>query len=252
MLTAALSLASHGKLIFPLQVRGKIPLTTHGCKDATTDQATLTRWWEQQWPDANIGLATGPASGVFVLDVDGEEGEASLRALEAEHGALPATAESLTGGGGRHLFFKWPQSGVVKNSAGKLGACLDVRGEGGYVVMPPSVHPSGRKYVWSVDSGDQIVPAPAWLLHLIANPQGKRPTPVSEWRSLMKGVPEGQRNQSLARIAGKLLRSRIDPFMALELCLAWNETRCVPPLPHDEVTQTVNSIAGRELARRGA
>jgi hypothetical protein len=250
-LGAAQGYAERGKAVFPVQPRGKTPLTPHGCKDATVDPIVIARWWKK-WPNANIGLTTGSGSGIFVLDIDGEEGEESVRTLERKHGPLPLTAEAITGGGGRHLFFLWPQGGTISNSAGRLGTGLDVRGNAGYVVAPPSIHPSGKGYTWSVDSADQAVQAPVWLLALISSPQDVgRLTPVSEWRDLVKGVPEGQRNHALARLAGKLLRCRLDPYMVLDLCLAWNETRCRPPLSQEEVAQTVNSIAGRELARRG-
>ncbi len=250
ILSAALALAAKGKYVFPVEARGKRPLTSHGCKDASIDPAIITDWWKK-WPDANIGIATGNGSGVFVLDIDGEEGEESLRVLEREHGSLPLTVESITGGGGRHLFFLWPQQCTIANSAGRLGKGLDVRGNGGYVVVPPSIHASGRQYTWSVDSAAQAVSAPVWLLTLISNPTDiKNITPVSEWRDLANGVPEGQRNHALARIAGKLLRSRIDPYMALTLCLSLNETHCKPPLPQEEVIRTVDSIAKLELSRR--
>src|SRR5262245_57540029 len=101
---AALGYAERGKCIFPCKPRSKFPLTEHGFKDASSDVDRVRTWW-QRAPSANIGLATGRRSGMFVLDVDGDEGEASLRALEREHGELPATVEAITGSGGRHLFF---------------------------------------------------------------------------------------------------------------------------------------------------
>ncbi len=100
--------------------------------------------------------------GVFVVDVDGLDAEAALRRLEAEHGALPPTVEVITARG-RHIYFKWPQE-PVRNSAGKIGPHIDVRGDGGYVLSPPSIHPSGRRYSWSVDSTSYIAEAPGWLV----------------------------------------------------------------------------------------
>jgi hypothetical protein len=166
MKDAALKLARAGVAVFPVKPRDKIPLTGHGCLDATSDDERVRAWWDQ-WPDANIGLATGSKSGVWVLDIDGEEGEASLRDLEHRLGALPATVVAITGGGGRHLFFRLPdldEAPTVKNSAGQVGAGLDVRGEGGYVVAPPSIHPSSKRYCWSVDSALEFADAPVWLL----------------------------------------------------------------------------------------
>jgi putative DNA primase/helicase len=123
----------------------KHPRTKHGLKDASTDQRLIADWWGQ-WPDANVGVRTGAASGLLVLDIDvGSGGEESLARLEESPGRLPATVTALTGGGGRHLMFRHP-GGEVQNSAGKLGAGLDTRADGGYIVAPPSVHASGRAY----------------------------------------------------------------------------------------------------------
>jgi putative DNA primase/helicase len=254
---AALHLARKGLHVFPCRVRGKQPATTNGFKDASRDPEVVTRWWSLG-PSYNIGVATGAGSGVFVLDVDGGEraGEASLRALEAEHGALPATVESITGGG-RHLWFKMPGRSVPC-SVDRVGPGLDVRGAGGYVVAPPSIHPSGRAYSWSVDSGATFADAPAWLLERAClpttngDPDGKvLPAPVGDWRDIViTGVGEGARDNSAARLAGYLLRHRIDPLVTLGLLQAWNETKCSPPLATTDIERVVNSIAGRELERR--
>ena len=173
MRAAALKLANRGLHVFPCAPRGKIPVTAHGCLDATADAEQIRTWWSKH-PDANIGIATGSKSGIWVLDIDGENGEAALRALEKRMQPLPTTVESITGGGGRHLFFKLPDfkdAPVIRNSAKQLGAGLDVRGEGGYVVAPPSVHPSGRPYCWSVDTAPGFADPPVWLIALITLPQ---------------------------------------------------------------------------------
>jgi hypothetical protein len=153
---------------------------------------------------------------------------------------------------GRHLFFKMPQ-GPVGNSAGRIATGIDVRGAGGYVLAPPSVHPSGRRYEWSVDCAPKIAEAPTWLLDRI-NGHGKHKqiTPASEWRELVSaGADEGQRNDACTRLSGYLLRRNVDAFMALGLLQAWNATCCRPPLPEEEITQIVNSVCGLELRRRG-
>jgi Bifunctional DNA primase/polymerase, N-terminal/Primase C terminal 1 (PriCT-1) len=249
VIRSALALAARGFHIFPCRPQDKRPATANGLKDATTDPDIIRAWWRQQ-PDNNIAIATGPASGIFVVDVDGLDAEATLRGLEAEHGALPVTVEVITARG-RHVYFKWPQE-PVRNSAGKIGPHIDVRGAGGYVLSPPSIHPSGRRYSWSVDSANYIADAPGWLL---AKQNGVVVTvstaPSSEWRSLIEGVDEGVRNCSLARLAGHLLRHRVNAFVTLGLLQAWNATNCKPPLPTAEVEQIVNSIAGKELRRRG-
>jgi hypothetical protein len=252
MIGTALALAKKGLAVFPCLPRDKRPATEHGCKDATTDTAIIRKWWQQE-PAFNIGIATGKVSKVLVIDVDGLDAEASLRKLEAEHGELPATVESITARG-RHLFFRGPDV-LVRNSAGKIAPGIDVRGDGGYVVAPPSVHPSGRRYHWSVDSADALAAMPDWLLDRIAERSDGRqrlPAPPAEWRDLVSGATEGCRNDSVARLAGHLLRRHVDPVVAFELLVVWNAARCQPPLEADEITTIVNSIAGRELKRRGA
>lgn len=142
---AAEHYATSGLHVFPLRPREKTPLTPHGHKDATTDLAQVRAWWDQ-WPDANIGLACGPSK-IVVIDIDGDEGMASWDALAARLDLQVTTRVVRTGGGGLHLYFRAPGA-AIRNSAGKLGRGIDVRGEGGYVVLPPSVHPSGRPYEW--------------------------------------------------------------------------------------------------------
>jgi hypothetical protein len=251
----ALALARRGWWIFPCRPRDKLPATPHGFKDATTDADTIAHWWRQQ-PEANIGVATGQRSGVFVVDVDGADAEAELRKLEAQYGALPATVESITARG-RHLYFAWPTKHPVRNTAGKIAPGIDTRGEAGYVLAPPSVHRTGRVYAWSVDSASSFATAPQWLLDRISgsgngNGNGNGVMPVSAWRELIHaGADEGQRNDTIARVAGHLLRQWVDPYVVLGLLSAWNATHCRPPLDDAEVERIVDSICRLEHQRRG-
>jgi hypothetical protein len=250
MLQSARALAERGLAIFPCLPRDKRPATPHGVKDATTDPIEIENWWHQN-PHYNLASATGAVSGLFVIDLDGADAEAELRKLEAKYGELPVTVESITGRG-RHLFFKCRER-PVRNSAGKIATNIDVRATGGYVIAPPSIHPSGRRYSWSVDSAATFADPPDWLLSIVAEPQGGTATgtPTSEWRDMVRnGVAEGQRNSSAARLAGYLVRRFIDPVVVLEIVQSWNALRCSPPLPPDEIIAIVNSICGRELARR--
>lgn len=124
----------------------KHPRTKHGVLDATTNEARIQSWWAQ-WPEANIGLAAGIASGFVVLDIDPERGgEKSFEELQAKYGKIPETLQCSTGGGGRHLYFLNPDKPLGNRVDVAPG--LDFRGEGGYVVAPPSVHISGRIYKW--------------------------------------------------------------------------------------------------------
>lgn len=132
---------------------GKHPATAHGVKDASHSTSAFQ-------PHHNIGVATGAASGVFVVDVDGEGGERSLAAL----GDLPPTLTQWTGNG-RHLFFSAPAGVKIASRVSKLGRKLDIRGDGGYVVVAPSMHHSGRRYEWA--NALPVADAPAWLIDLV-------------------------------------------------------------------------------------
>ena len=128
LLDAALSYAARSWRVLPLN--GKIPFLTDWPTLATTDEATVRKWFDQQ-PAPNVGIATGKASNLFVLDVDPRNsGDDTLRALEAQYGELPRTIEVITGGGGRHYYFQYPNV-AIGNSAGTLGPGLDVRTDGG-------------------------------------------------------------------------------------------------------------------------
>jgi hypothetical protein len=250
MLKTARSLAEKGMHVFPCMPCDKRPATPHGLKDASTDPLEIEAWWRQE-PNYNIAVVTGSISGVFVVDVDGEDAEAELRKLEKEHGELPATVESITARG-RHLFFRCPDR-PIRNSAGKIAPGIDVRGDGGYVLVAPSIHPSGKRYEWSVDSAKTFADAPAWLVSIIAEPANGTGTDVAEWRELARdGCSEGERNDGIARLTGHLLRRYVDPIVVCEIVQAWNIARCTPPLHPAEVSTIINSICGRELARRQA
>jgi bifunctional DNA primase/polymerase-like protein/primase-like protein len=249
-LRTALALAKKGMHVFPCWPKQKEPATAHGCKDATADANIIAQWWHEH-PDANLAVATGIVSNVFVLDIDGFDAEIELRKLEKEHGNLPPSVESITAHG-RHVWFRYPTDVLVPNSASRVAPGCDIRGNGGYVLAPPSIHPSGRRYEWSVDCA-ALAPAPEWLLDKVSRPaNGATPAlPPEAWRELFaNGAAEGTRDCTITKLAGHLLRRRIDPFVALELLQSWNATRCVPPLPAADIERIVASVAGRELRRR--
>lgn len=251
MIRTAIALAKKGLAVFPCRARDKRPATEHGVKDATRDTETIKRWWRQD-PQYNIGVATGAVSGIFILDIDSLDAEEELRRLEAQHSELPVTVEVITARG-RHLYFQMPDM-PVRNSAGKVAPGIDVRGDAGFAVCPPSVHPCGRAYAWSVDCGKAIASAPAWLLAKIVEPTSVigQATPPFAWRALVtNSIVEGQRDCALTKLAGYLLRRYVDPVVALELVQAVNAARCAPPLPPTDIERIVASICARELRRRG-
>lgn len=174
MLDHALKYAERGWPVFTLQPRDKIPFKgSRGFQDAATSEILVTRMWDDH-PDANIGMATGKDAKLWILDVDGEKGSQSLTALETALGPLPETLEQQTGSGGRHLFFRWFPGREVRNKQSfrhdcmkldpKEGTGIDIRGEGGYIVLPPSRHPNGQVYVWPYGEDTPILEIPtAWL-----------------------------------------------------------------------------------------
>lgn len=268
-LDAALELAGLGYFVVPLhspsergcscgapdcRSPGKHPRTRNGLKDASDEAAVITEWWNQ-WPFSNVGILTGAVAGCVVLDVDFRHGgDAALHELESKYGPLPETVETLTGGGGWHIYFAHPGT-PIPNSAGKIGPGLDIRGDGGFVVAPPSLHASGRRYTWATGhelSTKPLAPMPAWLFNLIGTPANKTAAARDgERRAIIQGgAPEGTRNTSIASIAGHLLRKKVSAQVVHDLMLAWNAAKNTPPLPDSEVTEVVNNIAGRELERR--
>jgi len=174
-LTAALNYAGHGLRVLPIMPGGKRPPMAEWQNAATTDAEIITSWWTGLYAGYGLGIATGRASGIFVLDVDvsdGKAGDETLRELEIANDWLPATVSVITGSGGAHLYFRFPAEFEVRNDAGKrLGPGLDIRGEGGQVVAPPTVHPiTGRTYEWEDGCGlgeIEIADAPDWLLELL-------------------------------------------------------------------------------------
>lgn len=169
----ALHYAARGWRIHPVPRGEKYPAGMgEWQRNATTDEARIRKYYGLN-PDHGVCVATGQESGIFAVDIDPDHGgDDSLRALEAKYGELPDTVESLTGGGGRHLLFAWPDDGEIRNSAsGVLGVGIDVRGTGGQIVVAPSVHPNGTPYAWEIMhdplDGVAVAQAPQWLLDLL-------------------------------------------------------------------------------------
>jgi len=182
-LAVALDYAAQGCAVFPCHPRSKEPATKRGFKDATKNPATIRRWYLAQ-PDYNVGLATGAASRVMVLDVDGSAGAETLLDLEERYGALPDTACSVTGAG-CHLWFQIDD--MVPSTVGRVGVGLDIRADGGYIIAPPSVHPDGSAYRWS--NSTPRAPAPPWLV-LLGRTRQRAVPPVQHVSRPYQGLAE--------------------------------------------------------------
>ena len=213
---------------------GKHPRTAHGVKDATCNEEAIRRLF--CYRQAGIGLAT--SSGLFVLDIDPRHGgDKTLAALEEQHGTLPTTLEVRTGGGGQHLFFASQGGSTVRNSVGAIGAGVDVRGEGGYVVLPPSIHVSGNRYEW-VRESDAVV-APDWLIAKLAADQPR----TSKKEDTQGKILEGQRNSTLTSMAGSMRHRGLSFEAILAALTTENRIRCGPPLPTSEVRAIALSVS---------
>ena len=249
---------------------GKHPRVQGGCRSATADVEQVQRWWKR-WPSANVGIATGRASGLVVVDIDPDHGGTdSMRRLVGEHGSVPRGPVVGTGSGGWHLYFRHPVE-EVRNSAGLLGPGVDVRGEGGYVIGPPSRHASGGVYRWRTP-----VPAlpemPDWLVDAVArrplrelSPHGAEPGRIdrdlSAWaRTALLGeanrvrtAPMGQRNHTLNRAAfslGQIVGTGVLAEDTVERVLS--ESAVAAGLGDRESIRTIRSglSAGRQHPRR--
>jgi hypothetical protein len=168
---------------------GKHPRTRDGVNEATTDERQILNWWTR-WPHANVGIATGRASGILVVDADcsdGKPGMVNLTKLSAKHGGLPTTPMINTGSGGLHLYFIW--SDKLKTGTDVVDKAIDVRSDGGYVIAPPSRHKSGKEYEWRNGAIGEPVALPEWLLPVKAAKK-KRAATSSKRRLTLEQVAE--------------------------------------------------------------
>jgi hypothetical protein len=255
---AALAYAARGWRVLPIEPRGKKPLANlvpHGCHDATTDTKMIKRWWTAH-PDANVGIACGAESGLWVLDLDGLAGIAEFNKWAAEHGEPLPTRTVSTPGGGLHLFYCWPTDRAVGNRARIGGKPVDVRGTGGYIVAPPSVGPAGRAYTAEHDA--PIADAPEWLLDRVA-PLDPPPAPVPapsppppsrplhaaadldrRIRAYLSACPpavsgSGGHNQTYTVACALVHGFGLSAAEALAYLAEWNQT-CTPPWSEKELT----------------
>ncbi len=198
-LDGALIYAGRGWRVFPCEARGKRPFIKKWQKCATTEATQIIEWWSK-WPDSNIAIATGEASGLLAIDIDPRHGgDETLRGLIEAHGELPDTKVAATGGGGFHSLFIYPIDSNIRNSVGRLGAGIDVRGEGGYIIVPPSVHKSGNLYKWLKDF--TLAPLPQWLFKRLTEekPTSKVSRETKSSAVSESLISEGQRNETLFR-----------------------------------------------------
>lgn len=243
---AAVAYARRGWAVFALKPRSKEPATTHGVKDATTDAEAVDEWWTEH-PRCNIGIAMGSASGGLVaIDVDvdeaaGKDGMATLRSWERDHGELPETASTITGRGGSHILYRMDGA---RNSVNQ-DAGVDVRGEGGYIVAPPSVHPNGGRYEWEYDPEDYGVAEAdenvrAFVTHV--NPKAMFVGRFAKTVDLNKTVVKGGRNNALFRALCSMQSRNCGDDEIEVFADTYNRMKLEPPLPDWEVRKVLESV----------
>lgn len=275
LLDAALDYAQRGRKVFPVygighegrcacgtpdcKNPGKHPLTTRGLKDATTDETEIRTWW-RQWPEANVAIATGAASGLIVLDVDPRHGgDKSLRRLEDQYGSWPKTPRARSGGSGEHIYFRHPgRDFTIRNLQGLGGLPgLDLKGDGGYIIADPSLHVSGRRYQWKRSRHPDLyslAPAPRWLLDLVQRrpaSERKGTSEVQDWLKRLQGVPKGERHAVAAQITGHYLAFGWKPE-EIEAMLLGFAAQCTPPHDPDDIRRIVADLTAAEETKTAA
>lgn len=243
----AIAYALKGLAVFPIKYKAKTPLTKNGFKDATTDVKQIQKWWNEN-PKANIGIATGKVSGnVFVIDLDkdddkGVDGYHTLKDWERDNAELPVTINSITGRGGYHYFYKASKNVSVQSRIALMDG-IDIRGEGGYIIAPPSIHPNGNAYEWETDFDDLgIAIANDTVMKFLSF----REKEDKQSFKVERQIASGQRNGTLYSMACSLQAKGLDDDTILMCVKMENDKKCVPPLSDNEVEQLVGSALHKD------
>ena len=239
-LEAALKYVDMGLSVIPIQPHSKKPLGAwEQYQGRIADSEEIKKWFAEN-PDANIAIVTGAVSNVVVIDLDSFEAKEALK-KELSVFDIQFVPRSRTANG-FHLFFKHP-GGIVRNRTGILRK-IDVRADGGYVVAPPSKHPSGRTYIWEVPLTPAAPELPPELYDLIVR-NGMRQNGNGNKES--GRITSGGRNARLTSFAGSMRRRGMTKEAILAALLVENESRCDPPLEEQEVEKIAKSISGYDL-----
>lgn len=239
---AALWYAGLGYPVFPCAPSGKTPLTDNGLLAATTDEDTIAAWWAR-WPTANVAIRT---DGLLVVDVDGA---GNAWATEPKRWAtLEGVPLATTPRGGRHYWFAQQAGRSWRNTAGRLAEHVDTRADGGYVLVPPS-KVGGKPYEWAdgrelTAPRHRLRPPPDWLTAAVDGLSA--PSTAAVPAVAGNDIPAGQRNATLARLAGAMRRVGMTGDEIRVALFQVNADRCKPPASRPEVERIAASVARYE------
>lgn len=237
--TAALDYIGRGWPIVPVG-RNKIPLVPWKEYQNRLPTVKEINQWLEKWPNLNWAVVTGAFSGIVIIDIDPRHGgNESMKELVKTYGLLPNVPKTITGGGGRHYYFRHPGF-FVKSSTLKPG--VEIKGDGGLVTLPPSVHQSGKSYEWERHPNSSLIkPMPGWLLALVKKQEADSSQKTTQ--ATKTAFIEGTRNQSLTSIAGTFRARGFDEQAIVEILSVVNRTLCLPPLDESEVLNIAKSVA---------
>lgn len=245
---AAVDYVRRGLAVIALQPRKKAPSFRNGLKDATTHAGDVEAWWNM-YPTDNVAIVTGRVSGnIGVIDIDidddcGKDGYEFLRKWEREHGPLPDTWTVTTARGGQHMYYRF--DGEVPRNTANEELAIDFRGEGGYVMAPPSVHPNGNVVEWDFHPDDYDL---AWADdNVLAFLDAVRPKGMQNSAGkfeLPEHVSKGGRNQAMFKYCSSLQSRGLGDREIRMLAHAANQERFEPPMDADEVDRCVDSALG--------
>ena len=238
LLDAAIEYLNLGFSVIPVGKDKKPLIQWKEFQNRKPTRENLENWFGNKFA-TGIAIVTGKISGLVVLDA---ESGADFTGLK-----IPETPTVNTGGGGVHYYFKLPENSVVQNSV-KFRPLMDIRGEGGCVVAPPSLHPSGKYYEWVIDFASvKLANMPGWLIKELE--QKKPEATEKNWPEVLQGVDAGKRNETAASVSGKFLAHLPKgewENMAWPALRGWN-LQNNPPLSESELRSVFNSIKQRQL-----
>jgi len=239
VLEHALQYLKDGWSIIPVDKSKKPLIPWKEFQDRKPTTTEVRTWWSK-WPSANIGAVTGKISGVVVVDVDSAEGQSNVELVMGDQ--IEGIPYVETGGGGRHYYFKHPGTHSISNAVSMLPG-VDFRADGGYVVLPPSMHNSGKPYEWR----NSDFPIERHVPSSIININAKKEKSQIDWEG---DITEGARDSELTRRVGKLVQMGMSEKDITPMMIAWSNNHCKPPLDPRQIDKIVKSICGRENSKK--